>query len=98
MSRKIIHHQQIIIAYKVIFDVELSFEGKKFYILLRRRFGRGLEALGNRADALTSNEKKEIKREMKRQMKDFKDTAEAQTYWNGPSKLFCKSLFIPQAK
>mmetsp|Transcript_12432 Transcript_12432/g.19453 ORF Transcript_12432/g.19453 Transcript_12432/m.19453 type:complete len:240 (+) Transcript_12432:1448-2167(+) len=77
-NRTIIHTQQIVIAYRAIFDVELSFEKKKFYILIKRRFGKGLEALGkSRVDSMTREQKKAIKKEMKRQLREFRGSSEA---------------------
>ena len=101
-SRHVIHSQQIVIAYRAIFEVELSFENKKFYILIKRRFGRGLEALGKeKLETLTRVQRKQIKKDMRRQMKEFKDSSEAGECLNQPKgscKLFCKVLFITQAK
>ena len=90
------------IAYRAIFEIELSFESKKFYILIKRRFGRGLEALGkSKLEQLSKGQKKSIKREMKKQMREFMETSEAEECLNQPRgscKLFCKILFITQAK
>ena len=38
MARQVIHRQSIAIQRKAHFEIELSFEGLKFYIIVKRRF------------------------------------------------------------
>ena len=36
-NRQVIHKQQIIVAHRAVFEVELSFENLKFYIVIKRK-------------------------------------------------------------
>jgi hypothetical protein len=59
----VIHKQQIIIAHRAIFEVELSFEGLKFFIVIRRTI---LNKVIDSDGILTKEEKKSIQREIRK--------------------------------
>ena len=57
-ERKIIHRQQILIAKKAVFDIELSWENSKFFIVVRRKFSKHLR---DQLASFTLNDKDDYK-------------------------------------
>ena len=83
IHRQVIHRQQIIISKRVSFEIELSFEKIKFFIIVRRQI------LG----PLTKAEKREKKKELKLSGGDIKDIA-----ISAKTKMYGKTLWLSQAK
>lgn len=105
------HKQQIIVGHRAIFDIELSFHGLKFYIVVARKMTSNVIDTNG---TLTKEEKKIIQKQIRKELKEKKRREKSMPAFAGKSnlispspveqvlprnaKIFARTMWITQAK